>query len=469
MFDNSFAYQLLDKLLPRKLINFLKFSPTEISISLTELLSPKTNYWEDNRMGRSLHFCNKTSVMLSMYISPVANFRRFSLWSMKKDPDLESALSRNRRWIVNNQIKNIILRWPDQVMSVNLLQKKFKSLDLQGKALNWLKKYPCCFEVYLENDEYYCRLTKRMMFLVQEEESVKDMLEAVFVERLAKLLMMTSNHRINVSKLNELKNNFGFPDDYLIRIIPKHPEMFRIVNYSGRRISMEIELISWNPDFAVSVIETTARKQNGQPSFPCSLPSSWVKSWERFREFNLTPYISPYLDPKGLVDGSKELEKRTVALVHELLSLTLWKKASIMKLGHFKRELCLPEKLNVLLLKHPGIFYVSNKYQIYTVLLREGYNGSELVDKDPLVVVKEKFGKLMQEGLHEYNRRHHLLNLEKKRKKGFIPIREETRKQLKGGISEEEEDAQGGGDLGGIFDPEERKRFYNVLFDDSTP
>lgn len=413
-----------------------------------------------------MHLCNSKLVTLGMH-SALAHLRRFSLWSMKKDPDLESVLSRNRRWIVNNQIKNIILRCPDQVASVNLLQKKFKTLDLQGRALNWLKKYPYCFEVYLENGEYYCRLTKRMMLLVQEEESVKDMQEAVFVERLAKLLMMSSNHRLNVSKLNELKKNFGFPDDYLIRIVPQHPEIFRVVNYSRRRISMEIELTSWNPDFAVSSVETIARKQGCQPSFPCLLPLSWVKSWDRFREFNSTPYISPYLDPTGLVDGSKELEKRTVGLVHELLSLTLWKKASIMKLGHFRKEFCLPEKLNILLLKHPGIFYVSNKYQINTVLLREGYKGSELVQKDPLVVVKEKFGELMQERLHEYNRRHNLLNLEKKRKKGLIPLRQETRKQQNSGISEEE-DAQGG-DLGGIFDPEERKRFYSVLFDDSTP
>lgn len=62
--------------------------------------------------------------------------RRFSLWSMKKEPDLESALSRNRRWIVNNQIKNIILRYPNNEIPIHTLQNKFKTLDLQGKALN---------------------------------------------------------------------------------------------------------------------------------------------------------------------------------------------------------------------------------------------------------------------------------------------------------------------------------------------
>ncbi|XP_071703341.1 protein WHAT'S THIS FACTOR 1 homolog, chloroplastic [Rutidosis leptorrhynchoides] len=410
-----------------------------------------------------------SNIRSSLVCFPLWSFhilRRFSLWSMKKDPDLEAALTRNRRWIINNQIKNIILRCPDEVASVNFLQKKFKSLDLQGKALNWLKKYPCCFEIHFENDEYYCRLTKKMLSLVQEEEHVKDMQETVIVERLAKLLMMVSHHRLNVSKLNEIKRSLGLPDDYLISIIPKHLDTFRVVNYSGRKSSMEIKLTKWNQDLAVSTIERIAQKHGCSPSFSCSLPSTWVKSWEKFREFDSFPYISPYTDPGRFVDGSRELEKRTIGLLHELLSLTLWKKASIMKLGHFKKEFRLPDKLNVLLLKHPGIFYVTNKYQIYTVLLREGYNGSELVDKDPLVIVKEKFGELMQEGLHEYNRRHHMLNLEKKRKKGIIAMKE-GKMELVHELSDDE-DTQGN-DLGGIFDPEERKRFYKVLFDDKGP
>uniref|UniRef100_A0A7C9E5Q6 PORR domain-containing protein n=1 Tax=Opuntia streptacantha TaxID=393608 RepID=A0A7C9E5Q6_OPUST len=387
--------------------------------------------------------------------------RRFSLWSMKKDPDLESALYHNRRWIVNNQIKNMILRYPNQTVPVNFLQKKFKTLDLQGRALNWLNKYPCCFEVFQENGEHYCRLTKRMLCLVEEEESVKKEQELVFAERLAKILMMSWNKRVNVVKLDELKRSLGFPDDYLLRILPKHPEMFRLVNHSGRKSALEVELVSWKPELAISHLEISAHKQNIEPCFSCSLPLTWAKSWERFNEFNSTPYVSPYVDPSGLFEGSKEKEKRTVALVHELLSLTLWKKMSIVKLGHFKRELALPEKLNVFLLHHPGIFYVSNKYKSYTVLLRDGYRGSELVQRDSLVIVKDKFGELMQEGLHEYNQRRRLLNLEK-RKKGIIVPKLEKRKDKNAEMSEEEDQVS----RVGLFDPEERKRFYKILFDE---
>ncbi|KAL2945439.1 Protein WHAT'S THIS FACTOR 1-like protein [Bienertia sinuspersici] len=355
--------------------------------------------------------------------------RGFSLWSMKKDPDLESALSHNRRWIVNNQIKNIILRYPNQVAPVSFIQKKFKTLDLQGKALNWLNKYPCCFE------------------------------EPVFAERLAKILMMSSNQRLNVVKLDELKRSFGFPDDYLIRIIPKYPEIFRLINYSGRKSSLEVELISWDSELATSYIEMSARKQNTKPGFSCLMPSTWIKSWEKFDEFNSTPYISPYTSSSTFVEGSKEHEKRTVALMHEVLSMTLWKKLSIMKLGHFKREFALPEKLNVLLLKHRGIFYVTNKYKKYTVLLREGYIGSKLVNKDPLVVVKDKFGELMQEGLHEYNQRRRLLNIEK-RKKGIItPTLEKKDRNVD--IFEEEDKV---GQFRRIYNPEERKRLRRRFF-----
>ncbi|KAL5994848.1 hypothetical protein ACLOJK_024905 [Asimina triloba] len=445
------------------------------------LAIPPTDSWIGESLvveGHKLHLFWMVAIqrawnlLPNMKIAPLRSLsaplcRSFSLWSMKKDPALESALSCNRRWIVNNQLKNIILRCPDHVAPVQLIQKKFKTLDLQGQALNWLKKYPCCFDVYLKDDEYYCKLTKRMMALVEEEESVKDGLEPVLVEKLAKLLMMSSNKRLNVIKLNELKRSFGLPDDYLVWILPKYPEMFRTVNWGiGKRSTMDIELVSWQPNFAISKVEASARGRNTEPRFECFLPSSWEKSWDRFLKFNETPYISPYSNGRCLEEGPMETEKRVVGVVHELLSLTLWKKASIMKLGHFQREFGFPEKLNLLLLRHLGIFYVSNKYQIYTVVLREGYHGSELTDKDPLVIVKDKFGELMQEGLHEYNQRRRVLNLEKK-KKGLMVMKAEGKQRRKAGRTYEQDEERE--EQGEIYKPEERKRFYRALFDEQDP
>ncbi|KAL9265712.1 WHAT'S THIS FACTOR 1 homolog, chloroplastic-like protein [Drosera capensis] len=301
-----------------------------------------------------------------------------------------------------------------------------------------------------------------MELVVEEEEEVRVSGETAMVRRLAKVLMMSVNRRLNVAKISELKRNLGLPDDYLISVVPKYPDFFRVVNYSGRRHTMEIELSNWHDQLAVSVIESKAREGKREPCFSCLLPETWVKSRERSDEFNSTPYISPYHDVSGLVEGSRDMEKRVVGLIHELLSLTLWRKMSIIKLGHFKREFGLPEKLNVFLLKHPGIFYVSNRYQIYTVVLREGYNGSELVHKDPLIVVKDKFGELIQEGLHEYNRRHRLLNSEKRKERGEAVTKSGHRRSKDAEMLEQEDQE---GEIGGLLDPEERKQFYKVLFD----
>ncbi|KEH36663.1 plant organelle RNA recognition domain protein [Medicago truncatula] len=90
------------------------------------------------------------------------------------------------------------------------------------------------------------------MELVHEEQSFKDSLEPVFVQHLAKLLMLSLNNCFSAIKINEIKNSLGFPDDYLIGIVAKYPDLFRIRNESGRRSSMVVELMKWNPDFAVS-------------------------------------------------------------------------------------------------------------------------------------------------------------------------------------------------------------------------
>lgn len=160
--------------------------------------------------------------------------RGMALWSMKKDPSLERALSRNRRWIVNNQIKNLLLRSPTRSLPVKYFQKKYKSLDMQGSAINWLNKYPCCFQTFAdptgETEDLFFGFTKRMAQLVEEEEAAIEESEPEMVNRLGKLLMLSRDRRLNVAKLNELKRIFGLPDDYLLRLLPKRPDLFRLVN-----------------------------------------------------------------------------------------------------------------------------------------------------------------------------------------------------------------------------------------------
>eukprot|EP01018_Ginkgo_biloba_P023917 Gb_23597 [translate_table: standard] len=402
---------------------------------------------------------------------PILFIQRASVWSMQKDPTLETALARNQRWTFNNQLKNIIIRRPEQAASIQFLQKKAKNLGLKGKVLRWLKKYPCFFEVYNHNFEPWCKLTKRVLLLIEEEETVKQQQEPVLAEKLAKLLMLSSHRKMNVVKFNELRKSFGFPDDYLLSIVAKYPELFRVIDYNGKRSTVAIELVSWNPSLAISTIERRAgviSQGTGQtpvPSFESRLPPSWKKSEEKFMKFKEIPYISPYADGKDLEVGPEESEKRTVGVIHELLSLTLWKRASIAKLGKFKREFRFPDDLVVMLLRHPAIFYVSNKNDIHTVVLRDGYFESELVEKDPLIIMKEKFGELMQDGLHEYNQRRRIANLMKK--KANMPLWKMNKELKRMGkeIFEQNDDEKRTEDR---YQKEARKRFQKSLSDPDT-
>ncbi|KAF3548077.1 hypothetical protein DY000_02000954 [Brassica cretica] len=75
--------------------------------------------------------------------------------------------------------------------------------------------------------------------------------------------------------------------------------------------------------------------------------------------------------------GSKEFEKRAVAVMYELLSFTLEKRlVTTDHLTHFRR-VC-------------GIFYVSERGKRFSVLFTEAYEGQELIEKCPLILWKEK-------------------------------------------------------------------------------
>jgi hypothetical protein len=107
-------------------------------------------------------------------------------------------------------------------------------------------------------------------------------------------------------------------------------------------------------------------------------------------QFQKTSYLSPYAEATGLTPGSQEFDKRAVAVMHEILSFTLEKRLVTDHLTHFRREFVMPQKLMRLLLKHYGIFYVSERGKRLSVFLTEAYDGTELVKKAPLVRWKEK-------------------------------------------------------------------------------
>ncbi|XWS72359.1 hypothetical protein CRYUN_Cryun02cG0033400 [Craigia yunnanensis] len=171
--------------------------------------------------------------------------------------------------------------------------------------------------------------------------------------------------------------DFGLPIEFSTKWVNRNPQHFRVVK-SKDGVEF-LELVNWNPAWVITELEKKALGLNdGIGREPC-LPSLPFPS-----------KFPPNYKKAELKAGSLEFDKRAVAVMHELLSFTIEKGLVTDHLTHFRRELVMPQKLMRLLLKHFGIFYVSERGKRFRVFLTEAYDCSELIEKSPLVLWKEK-------------------------------------------------------------------------------
>lgn len=82
-------------------------------------------------------------------------------------------------------------------------------------------------------------------------------------------------------------------------------------------------------------------------------------------------------------------------VVHEILSLTVEKRTLVHQLTHFREEFRFSQQLRGMLIMHSDMFYISLKGVWDSVFLREAYHGSHLVEKDRLLLIKEKLRSLV--------------------------------------------------------------------------
>ena len=228
-----------------------------------------------------------------------------------------------------------------------------------------------------------------------------DSMEHDRIAKVRKLLMMSSQKRIPLSKIHHCRTLFGIPDDFRDRVV-KYPNYFRVVvEGDGKRV---LELVNWDPLLAVSAIEREFMvDEDGAKRkfrFPVKYGRDLGLELEDTRKLNLLntlPLVSPYSDGSKLDVWTLEAEKYRVGLVHEFLSLTLEKRASIHHLVEFKEEFCLTKHTYHMLLKQPRAFYLAGTEMNWVVFLKGAYDeNGVLIEKDPQVLFNEKLGKYAQ-------------------------------------------------------------------------
>ncbi|KZV18513.1 protein ROOT PRIMORDIUM DEFECTIVE 1 [Dorcoceras hygrometricum] len=330
----------------------------------------------------------------------------------RKDPKLDQAIENDKKWRLCARVVREVLNEPGQAIPLRYLAKRRERLRLPVSIEVFLARYPGLFDTYKDrirpNSDFvdFLRPSDRLNRFLEEEKMIHEKNEILIVSKLCKLLMMAKDRVVSADKLVEVKREFGFPNDFLVMVVSKYPESFRLHGAPGEGKSF-LELVSWNDEFAKSVIEKRAEEESTltgirvRPAFNWKLPRGFVLKKEMrewIRDWMELPYISPYNDVSHLDQASPEMEKRSVGVFHELLSLSVYKRVPVPILGKFCEEYRFSNAFSSVFTRHSGIFYMSRKGGIHTAMLREAYNGEELIDRDPLLEIRDKFVELLDQG-----------------------------------------------------------------------
>ncbi|XP_071932732.1 protein WHAT'S THIS FACTOR 1 homolog, chloroplastic-like [Coffea arabica] len=329
----------------------------------------------------------------------------------RKELPLDNVIQRDKKLKLVLKIRKILMSQPDRIMALRDLGRFRRALGLDKKRrfIALLRKFPAVFEI-VEEGAYSLRfkLTPEAERLYLEEMKIKNEMEDLLVVKLRKLLMMSADKRILLEKIAHLKNDLGLPLEFCDTICQRYPQYFKVVS-TGR--GQALELTHWDPELAVSAAEL-AEEENREreleernliidrpPKFNrVKLPRGLNLSkgeMRRISQFRDMPYISPYSDFSNLRSGTIEKEKHACGVVHEILSLTVEKRTLVDHLTHFREEFRFSQQLRGMLVRHPDMFYVSLKGDRDSVFLREAYSDSQLIEKDRLLLIKEKLRSLV--------------------------------------------------------------------------
>ncbi|KAK4719089.1 hypothetical protein R3W88_017427 [Solanum pinnatisectum] len=285
----------------------------------------------------------------------------------------------------------------------------------QYEAGKFILKFPHVFEVFEHPVQriLYCRLTRKSLLQIEQEKLALLAQVPQAVTRLRKLLLLSNTGRLRLEHVRIARKDFGLPDDFEFSVVLKYPKYFRLFDAKETR-NKYIEVVERDPRLTVCAVENVREREyrekggeeeNVRFSFRVNFPPGFkigkyykiaVWKWQRL------PYWLPYEDISGYdlrsLEAQKRMEKRAVATIHELLSLTVEKKITLERIAHFRLAMDLPKKLKDFLLQHQGIFYIStrgNQGKLHTVFLREAYRKGELIEPNELYLARRRLAELV--------------------------------------------------------------------------
>ncbi|XP_059280334.1 protein WHAT'S THIS FACTOR 9, mitochondrial [Lycium ferocissimum] len=320
-----------------------------------------------------------------------------------RDRGLDHVVEREKNLKPLLQIKNLIKSEPSKTIPLNIITQSKDSLQIPTRPIEFIRKYPSIFQEFFPasiNIHPHIKLSQESLSLDEDEELFYQSVsyKQDVADRVLKLLMIGKVTKIPLCVLDKLKWDLGLCDSFVKSVVPEFPDYFQV---SGSE--SVLELVCWSHELAVSFMQKEVMKceENNEDllvKFALKYSNGfevdkkykkWVDEWQKL------PYISPYENVKNLPAKSDEADKWAVIILHEILSLCVGKKAEKDSLLLIGECLGLRSRFKKALMLHPGIFYVSSKNGIHTVVLKEGYKRGMLIQRNPLMELRYKYVHLM--------------------------------------------------------------------------
>ncbi|KAM7492857.1 hypothetical protein LguiA_035778 [Lonicera macranthoides] len=325
--------------------------------------------------------------------------------------ELDRAMDLQKKPSLILQLKSIVQSQKYQSLLLRDLEKEV------GFVKKWnymaaIEKYPSIFRVSGGNrTPPTLTLGQNAEKIAAEEDDARGKMEPILVKNLRKLLMMSIDCRVPLETVELIESELGLPNDFKKSLIPKYPGFFSVKDLHGKAY---LQLENWDSSLAISAREERLAREGildsaghtkkaritkdvnfrGPFAFHLKFPAGFrpnMSYLEEVQRWQKLEFPSPYLNARRFDIADPKARKRVVAVLHELLSLTMEKRLTSAQLDAFHTEYRLPARLLLCLIKHHGIFYITNKGTKSTVFLKEAYDGPSLIDKCPLLVFRDKF------------------------------------------------------------------------------
>ncbi|XP_004293683.1 PREDICTED: uncharacterized protein LOC101291798 [Fragaria vesca subsp. vesca] len=341
--------------------------------------------------------------------------------SRARDPTFEKLMDKYKNLVKVVAVQDLILANPsDPAVSVDFLSRLSQKLHLNRGAVAFLRKYPHIFHIYHDptKGQTRCTLTDTAFRISEEEAEAINASLPLVVDRLVRLLSMSTSKMLPLRGIFKVFRELGLPDDFEQSVISKNSHLFQLCD-AHEPNTHNLKLVGEISDKFVAAVENwrveeyckegcSVDRAELQFSFKHGYPPGMrlkknfrakVKEWQKL------PYVGPYdevTEKKRLSKaGMKVGEKRAVAIVHEFLNLTVEKMVEVEKISHFRKLYGFDLNIRDLFLDHPGMFYLSTKGKRHTVFLREAYEKGCLIHPNPVYNARRKLLDLVVLGRHD--------------------------------------------------------------------